>query len=138
MGHALQNHLAAVFEASNLRYEAQVKTENGKTPDFLFPGADEYFDGSFPVGLLTMLAAKSSCKERWAQILPEAERIPDKHLVTLEPGISESQTDQMRAAKVQLIVPIEIASSFTSSQRKWIWSVSDFVGHVRTQQDFDS
>lgn len=36
-----------------------------------------------------MLAAKTSTKDRWRQVLDEAGRIPDKHLFTIAPaGIS--------------------------------------------------
>ena len=80
---------------------------------------------------LAMLAAKSVCKERWRQILPEADRIAIKHLVTLEPGITSAQTDQMQAHDVQLIVPLPIQSSYTHDQGKWLWSVERFVQHIR-------
>ena len=42
-----------------------------------------------------MLGAKSTCKDRWRQVLAEDEKISRKHLLTLEPGISEPQTHQM-------------------------------------------
>ena len=45
-----------------------------------------------------MLAVKSTCKDRWRQILAEADRLPVKHLLTLEPGISVAQTDEMTPA----------------------------------------
>ena len=44
MGHSLENHLVAVFDAYELRYDVQKKTEKGKKPDFLFPGIAEYSD----------------------------------------------------------------------------------------------
>ena len=91
MGYSFQNQLSAVFDANELRYGEQVRTENNMKPDFIFPGKAEYLDPRFDVTLLTMLGAKSTCKDRWSQILPEAERIPLKHLVTLEPGISETR-----------------------------------------------
>ena len=43
-----------------------------------------------------MLAAKTSCKDRWRQVLAEADRIRTKHLLTLEPAISKIQTAEMR------------------------------------------
>ncbi len=134
MGHSFENHLKAVFDACELKYDSQVITEKGKKPDFIFPGTNEYFDTNFEVGLLTMLAAKSSCKDRWPQILPEAERIPRKHLVTLEPAISVSQTEMMQNSNVQLIVPGEISSSYTTDQRSWLWSIEDFIEAVSKKQ----
>lgn len=136
MGHSFQNHLKAVFDAFEIRHDTQVRTENGKVPDFIFPGTKEYFDEDFEVSLLTMLAAKSSCKDRWPQILPEAARIPRKHLVTLEPGISENQTDMMETENVQLVVPGPLAGSYTSRQQKWLWSIGQFVRTVQERQDY--
>ncbi len=134
MGHSFENHLKALFDACEVRYDAQVKTEKGKKPDFIFPGKKEYFDTDFDIDLLTTLAAKSSCKDRWSQILPEAERILVKHLITLEPGISEAQTEMMRQSNVQLIVPSDIRISYTGTQQDWILSISDFVNLVRDRQ----
>lgn len=134
MGLSLENHLKAVFDACEVRFDAQVITEKGKKPDFIFPGKLEYADPAFDTTLLTMLAAKSTCKDRWPQILPEAERLLVKHLVTLELGISEPQTDMMRASSVQLIVPGKLQSSYTEQQRTWLWSMRDFVNEVQRKQ----
>ena len=134
MGYSFQNQLSAVFDAHKLRYGEQVTTENNKKPDFIFPGKAEYFDPRFDVTLLTMLGAKSTCKDRWSQILPEAERILLKHLVTLEPGISENQTATMRNSHVQLVVPGAIQASYTEEQRDWLYSVTDFVNLVARRQ----
>ena len=134
MGYSFQNQLSAVFGAHELRYGEQVTTENNKKPDFIFPGKAEYFDPRFDVTLLTMLGAKSTCKDRWSQILPEAERIPLKHLVTLEPGISENQTATMKNSHVQLVVPAAIQASYSDDQRDWLYSVAEFVNLVAGRQ----
>lgn len=134
MGLSFENQLRAVFDAHEVRYDEQVITEKGKKPDFIFPGKTEYFDPQFDVKLLTMLAAKSTCKDRWPQILPEAERLPQKYLVTLEPAISVPQTDMMRESVVQLIVPTKIQTSYTADQRKWLWKVTDFLDLVQERQ----
>ena len=130
MGDSFQNQLSAVFDAHELRYGEQVTTEINMKPDFIFPGRVEYFDSRFDVTLLTMWGAKSTCKDRWSQILPEAKRIPLKHLVTLEPAISETQTETMRNSHVQLVVPAAIQASYTEEQRDWLNSVADFVNLV--------
>ena len=134
MGHSFENHLKAVFNACDVRYASQVITEKGKRPDFLFPGRVEYEDPEFDLSLLTVLAAKSTCKDRWPQILPEAERIPIKHLVTLELGISVPQTDMMKASDVQLVVPTALQSSYLPQQRTWLWSLTDFVVEMKRRQ----
>ena len=134
MGYSFQYHLSAVFDAHNLRYSEQVITENRRKPDFIFPGQCEYFNPEFDSALLTMLGAKSTCKDRWSQILPEAERIPLKHLVTLEPGISYDQTIAMRNANVQLVVPLVIQASYSDEQRSWLYSIKDFVNLIESRQ----
>ena len=134
VGYGFEHHLGAIFDAWELRYDKQVRTETGKTADFIFPGEPQYFDESFSVGLLTMLAAKSSCKERWSQILSEANRIEHKHLVTLEPGISVDGTDSMRKAKVELIVPKRIQDSYKPKQQGRLMSVREFVDMVMRRQ----
>jgi hypothetical protein len=130
MGHSLEHHLAAIFDAFELSYARQGRTELGNTADFLFPSQAAYDDAAFPSGRLTMLASKSTCKERWRQVLPEADRIGCKHLATLEPSITVAQTDQMRAANLQLVVPARIQASYNSAQRAWLWSILDFVREV--------
>src|SRR5215470_8446901 len=105
MGYSLQNQLSAIFDQYGLKYEAQSVTEGNNKPDFLFPGSKQYQDVKFDASLLIMLGAKSTLKDRWRQILTEAARIPNKHLCTLEPGISTNQTDEIKRHAVQLVVP---------------------------------
>ena len=78
-----------------------------------------------------MLAAKTTCKERWRQVLPEARRIDRKHLVTLEPSISNDQTAQMIEHNIQLVVPLPIQSTYTLNQQKHLYSIVDFVAEIR-------
>ena len=127
MGYSFEHHLEAVFRAFGLAFERQVKTEQGYTADCLFPGWVNYQDPSFLSGRLMMLAAKSSCKDRWRQVLPEAQRIWPKHLATLEPSISVAQTDQMRAERVQLVVPQAIHTTYQPEQRNWLMSLAGFI-----------
>jgi hypothetical protein len=79
-GGALHNHPQATLFADAIRFTAQGVTEDRAAPGFLFPGIVAYREPSFPVGLLAMLGVKTSCKERWRQVLAETDRIEDKHL----------------------------------------------------------
>ncbi|MGI5869762.1 MAG: type II restriction endonuclease [Kiritimatiellia bacterium] len=134
-GHALENHLRHLFQTLGIRYSHNQITENRSRPDFLFPGIKEYRDPGFPTLSLSMLGVKTSCKERWRQVLSEAQRLSKKHLLTLEPGISTTQTDEMRSFSLQLVVPRQIFDSYTSRQQSWLMSISDFTQHVKTLQD---
>lgn len=133
-GLALENHLESIFGAHGIRFDRQAVTENRSKPDFLFPGAAEYQNEEFPTSDLTMLASKSTCKDRWRQVLSEAARIERKHLLTLEPGISVAQTDEMQANRLQLIVPVGLHGTYHSDQHSWLMNLTDFLAHVQKQQ----
>jgi hypothetical protein len=74
-----------------------------------------------------MLAVKTSCKDRWRQILHEAARIRRKHLATLEPGISVDQTNEIASHNVQLVIPSPIHITYSNEQRKALMSLSGFM-----------
>jgi EcoRII C terminal len=134
MGYSLQNQLAALFDITGLRYEPQATTEGKNRPDFIFPGSREYQYQQFEASLLVMLGAKSTLKERWRQILTEAERIPTKHLCTLEPGISVDQTDEIKLRSVRLVIPESLHATYLSQQQQDIWTVRSFIDFVRQKQ----
>lgn len=133
-GQALENHLEAVFAAQGIQYDRGAETENRNKPDFIFPGREQYMDASYPSRRLTMLGAKSTLKDRWRQVLSEAERIDRKHLLTLEPGISENQTDEMEAKNLQLVVPRVMHSTYRTRQQAWLMDVAAFIALVRERQ----
>ncbi len=134
MGFALQNHMAELFTRHGLRFTTQARTEGNNRPDFIFPGEREYGDSSFDATLLVMLGVKSTSKDRWRQVLTEADRIPDKHLCTLEAGISVKQTDEMQRQRLTLVVPVKLHATYTVEQRRKMLSVDEFVSFARRKQ----
>lgn len=102
-------------------------TEQHKTPDFVFPSVDAYTNPQFPAEKLRMLAVKTTVKDRWRQILNEADRIPKKHLLTLQEGISDNQWEEMCQAGVILVVPTPIQQYYPVHMRNEIVSVSEFI-----------
>jgi hypothetical protein len=133
-GSALENHLEYLFTERGIRHSRTAVTEGRAKPDFLFPGQQEYLDTSFRPDLLTMLGVKSTCKDRWRQVLAEADRIPQKHLLTLEPSISATQTDEMRVRDVQLVLPAGIHATYNEVQRAWIMTVENLIAIVLERQ----
>lgn len=134
VGYAFENHLAEIFTRHNLAFETgsgSRVTENKSKPDFLFPSFKAYHDPSFPTDNLYLLGAKTTCKDRWRQVLSEGDRIDQKFLATLEPSISEAQTDEMRSKNLQLVVPFAIHGTFKAEQRSWLYSLGDFVCEVK-------
>ena len=130
VGHALKNHFEVILNSFGIRYQRGAVTEVRAKPDFVFPGQAEYHDRNFPVERLTMLGVKSTCKDRWRQVLSEADRIPIKHLLTLEGAISTNQTDEMKAKNLQLVVPFALHQSYVGTQRPWLYKVADFIHKV--------
>lgn len=133
-GNALENHLEAIFKLHGVTYSRTAVTERKLKPDFIFPDIKRYHDQSFPSARLTMLASKTTSKDRWRQILNEAARISVKHLITLEPSISENQTTEMQSEQVQLVIPAPLHDTYTTKQRSWLLDVSDFVDLVKARQ----
>ena len=132
-GKSLEHHLAAIFDDNNIVYTAQGVTEGNKKPDYVFPSIEKYHDLSFPVDKLCTLAAKTTCKDRWRQIITEADRLLDqnKYLCTLQQGISSAQLDEMKAAKVILVVPKPYIKSFPRDKQADIWTLTKFVNYIK-------
>lgn len=134
MGSALENHLEHLFQQLGIRADRNPMTEGKSKPDFIFPGIAAYHDANFPPALLTMLGVKSTCKDRWRQVLSEAARIPAKHLLTLEPSISTAQTDEMRRQQLQLVMPARLHATYSNDQRSWLMPVSAMVDLLQKRQ----
>jgi EcoRII C terminal/Restriction endonuclease EcoRII, N-terminal len=105
--------------------------EGGKRPDFLFPSKQHYDDKSFPAENLRMLAAKTTCKDRWRQIINEADRIHVKHLLTLQEGVSEGQFKEMTEAGVRLVVPEGLHNAYPISVKPHLITLENFIAEVR-------
>tara|TARA_Y100001001_G_scaffold164791_1_gene198906 strand:+ start:386 stop:1678 length:1293 start_codon:yes stop_codon:yes gene_type:complete len=135
VGHAFENHLGFVFKEHKLPFEkggGSRVTENKAKPDFLFPDFSAYHDSSYPTEKICLLGAKTTCKDRWRQVLSEGDRLDRKFLATLEAGISSSQTDEMRAKNLHLVIPAAVHGSFTEAQKAWLYSMADFIDEVRS------
>lgn len=131
-GKSLEHHLSAIFDENNIQYTAQAITEGNKKPDFLFPSEEAYHDMTFSVEKLCTLAAKTTCKDRWRQILNEANRLRDKnkYLCTMQQGISSQQLDEMQEEQVILVVPKEYHTYYPREKRERLWTVKHFVDYV--------
>lgn len=133
-GRSLENHLSEIFSKNNLRFERQVVTEQNRKPDFIFPGSIEYHDQAFHFSKLAFLGAKTTCKDRWRQIISEADRIPVKHLFTLQQGISKNQLQEMKKENVVLVSPSEYITSFPKEFRNEIMSLTSFITFIKEKQ----
>ncbi len=112
VGHAFEHHITEILQLNKVKFEKGVCTEGKQKPDFLFPSHAAYHDHAFNSAKLFMLAAKTSCKDRWRQVLAEAAKIEYKHLLTLETAISEDQINQMTSMGIKLVVPSNLHDTF--------------------------
>jgi hypothetical protein len=130
-GRSLELQTRAIFIEENLQENAdfshQPISEAGKRPDFLFPSQAAYQDPSFPADKLKMLAVKTTCRDRWRQVINEADRIPVKHLLTLQEGVSETQFEEMSQANVQLVVPEPLVSKYPKCVRPRLLTLGQFI-----------
>ena len=135
-GKSLEHHLSAIFDGNQIQYTAQAITEGKKKPDFLFPSEEAYHNMNFSVDRLCTLAAKTTCKDRWRQILNEANRLRDKnkYLCTMQQGITATQMDEMQNEKVILVVPRQYHSAYPKEYRNRLWSIGRFVGYIKEME----
>ena len=134
-GKSLEHHLADIFTKNKLVFEEQAVTEDNKKPDFLFPNGECYHNLEFPAEDLIVLGAKTTCKDRWRQVLTEADRVDVKYLFTLQQGISKNQLKEMHDSNLTLVVPKKYISSFPQEYQSDISDLSGFISMVKKKQE---
>lgn len=127
-GKSLEIHLEHLFRQFGLSsFSTQCKTEGNKRPDFIFPSCADYHNPLFPDKDLRMLAVKTTCKDRWRQVLNEANRVDTIHLFTLQEGVSPHQFAEMTAENVKLVVPKPLHMKYPEQLREKLMSLYDFI-----------
>lgn len=130
-GKSLEYHLGAIFQGNKLAFDFQVITEEHKQPDFIFPSRNAYHNPKFSKDKLTVLAAKTTCKDRWRQILNEADRVKTMYLCTLQQGISSNQLHEMKTENVVLVVPAPYIKTYPQKYQEDMLSLADFIRLVQ-------
>lgn len=131
-GKSLELHLEQLFtEQALTTFSTQCVTEGNKRPDFIFPSCAAYHDPDWPAEHLRMLAVKTTCKDRWRQIINEANRIRNIHLFTLQEGVSLNQYQEMRNEGVRLVVPLPLHDKYPREIRPELMSLADFIHETK-------
>jgi hypothetical protein len=128
-GWSLELQTREILLEEKISFSHGATIEGNKKPDFLFPSVEAYRGGHGP---LAMLAAKTTCKNRWRQMLNEADRIPSKHLLTVQEGLSENQFREMEGAGVRLVVPSPLQDRYPKSIRPHLITLERFLAEWRT------
>ena len=114
-----------------IHFDYKQRSEERREPDFLFPSAGVYHDSDFRSDRLRMLAVKTTLRDRWRQIIQEAARIPQKHVLTLQPGVSENQFKEIQEANLSLVVPKSLHDRYSPSIRPHLQTLESFLGDLR-------
>lgn len=133
-GSALENHVEELFLRNRLAFSRTAVTELKAKPDFVLPGIGAYRQAKANAPWLTVLGVKTTCKDRWRQVLSEALKVRRKHLLTLEPGISEDQTTEMDANHLTLVIPETLHESYSQKQRNSLLTVRNFLSLAQQRQ----
>lgn len=132
-GRSLELHVKHIFAEENFTAFSHGKiSEGNRRPDFIFPSDDAYHDPAFPAEKLRMLAAKTTCKERWNQVANEAARIGHKHLITLQEGVTVAQYQKMKEAGISLVVPKPLHGKYPRELRSQLLTFQQFLNEMKT------
>lgn len=129
-GQSLQNHFGALLDREGIPFTAQCVTERKERPDFVVPGHDAYHDEAFSADHLRMVACKSKVRDRWRQVLSEADRIPEKYLLTLDDELDADSLDKMRHHKLLVFVPERVRAAAYSGFPAKLSNVADLVARL--------
>jgi hypothetical protein len=64
-------------------------------------------------------------------VINEANRIKEKHLLTLQEGVSESQFAEMQEEGIRLVVPSGLHQSYNEAVRPHLISFESFIADIR-------
>jgi hypothetical protein len=129
-GRSLENHFDYLLRRAEIPHVIRPPAVDGK-PDVIIPSVDAYNDKKYPTNKLFMVGVKTTCKDRWRQVLNEAKRVEDKHILTIQQGISKKQLNDMEEDGVQLIVPADIHKQYPPNSNMRLLQVEQFVDLVR-------
>ncbi len=130
-GRSLENHVEQVLKDANIPHEMRPDIDG--RPDVVIPNRAAYRDPAYPVKNLFIIGVKRTCKDRWRQVLNEGKRVPEKHILTLQPGISSRQLDEMNDAKVTLVVPKNLHKEYPKQRAIAMLSLEEFIAEIRSR-----
>jgi hypothetical protein len=131
-GRSLENHVDYLLTANGIPHQMRPSNIEG-VPDIVIPSSDAYHDASYPRDKLFIVAVKTTCKDRWRQVTREGRRVAEKHILTLQQGISTSQLKEMDNANVKLIVPEVLHAKYKPPDGMKLLTVQNFFTGIKRQ-----
>ena len=131
-GRSLENHVEYLLKDAGIPHDMRPAGIDGK-PDVVIPSAEAYFDRTYPADKLFIVGIKTTCKDRWRQVLNEGRRVSEKHILTLQPGISSNQLVEMHTAGVILVVPARLHRQYPRERNITLLTVEQFIDSVHAK-----
>lgn len=128
-GRSLENHVDYVLSEAKIPHTMRPRVDG--RPDVVIPGEKEYLQSDYPVNRLVVVGVKTTCKDRWRQVVREGRRVPTKHIITMQQGISSAQLEEMREAKVELVVPRPFHGKYPPETRRQLLTLESFIEKIR-------
>jgi len=132
-GRSFENHIEYLLNQSKIPHKMRPSLGSDGKPDIIIPDENAYFNDKFPREKLFVIGLKTSCKDRWRQVLNEAPKHKTKHIVTLQPGISNNQLTEMNTAGISLVVPKDLHNAYPNNHAINLLSIEEFFQTVKTQ-----
>jgi type II restriction enzyme len=131
-GRSLENHVEQVLTDAGIPHKIRPLGIDGR-PDIVIPSEAAYHDLAYPLDKLFIVGIKTTCKDRWRQVLNEGTRVQNKHILTIQPGISTNQLNEMYTANVTLVVPHSVHKNYPRERNIALLTIEEFVSDVRTK-----
>lgn len=128
-GRSLENHFHHLLTEAKIPHTMRPSSIEGQ-PDVVIPSEEAYLDRRYPRDKIWIVGVKTTCKDRWRQVLREGSGVSVRYLLTLQAGISSNQLIQMQASQVSLIVPSRIQKTYPRAHSGALLSVSAFLKSV--------
>jgi|ERR1051326_32011 type II restriction enzyme len=132
-GRSLENHVEFLLKKARIPFEMRPRID-GK-PDVIIPNRRAYYDPEYPIDRLFVIGIKTTCKDRWRQVLNEGRRVPKKYLLTIQPGISNNQLNEMKQANIVLVVPQNLHKEYSPKRTVQLLTIEQFITLVKIKLD---
>jgi len=104
-GKTLENAVSLILRKAEVPFEPEKKSKGGGRPDFFIPNSRTYDEDPLNARIL---ACKRTVRERWMQIIPEAQNQGIFYLLTLDADVADRTIRHMAKKRVYLVVPAKI------------------------------
>ena len=128
-GRSLENHIDYLLTEAGIPHEMRPRIDG--RPDMVIPSAEAYLDTTYPTDRLFVVGVKTTCKDRWRQVLNAGRRVTTKHILTTQPAISATQLKEVNDAHVTLVVPRSLHKDYPPERPMELLSVRAFIDQIR-------